>query len=191
MTVRKIINTTYDETQVWTLGSLGTMVKTFGVNRDGALEMSPISAPQVPPLPTGSNVNLYNYGGTLGVQDASHGFRALYFVGAPKNVLPVSSGTIAALEGYLYTNFGATGTVVFNLPIISASFGDTIEFAVVAGQYIQIVAQSGDFIVNGSLSSVSGGYFRNSAIGSILSLVSVAPNKWFVELISGIWLVDE
>ena len=193
MTIRKIINTTYDHIQMWAKSGTSTMIKVFGVTKDGVLELAPLASE--PANPTGSNLNLYNYGGAIRIQNAVNGARTPQFGG--KSIINTTTGTVVATSGNFYTNTTAVGPVIVNLPVPGVSGGDEVGIAVTTdNQFVRIQLTNGCVILNGSASTVTSngtttGYFRNAAIGSMINLISVNSTTWIVSAISGVWLVDE
>jgi len=97
---------------------------------------------------------------------------------SPVSVLVTSSRNI-------FTNAGATGSVTFNLP--GAEAGAEFGFAVAANQTFVVTAASGDFIIEGSSSSTSGGSFTSTQQYSFLKIVAIDTTTWVVTNLQGAW----
>lgn len=89
----------------------------------------------------------------------------------------------------LVTHTGAAGEVIFTLPSTIWA-GTGYSFVVNTAQYLQVKANTGFVIYNGTSVSASAGYIRSNAKGSTLTIVLGNTNEWYVMAITGTWTVD-
>lgn len=85
-----------------------------------------------------------------------------------------------------FTNGGAAGTVNFTLP--TAALNLYYAFAVTTnGQTLTVTAGGSDTIRSGGTVSAAGGTMSSSSKGSVIEIVAMAANEWYVKSIVGTW----
>lgn len=88
-------------------------------------------------------------------------------------------------SNYVFTNSGASGAIVYTLPVATA--GAQYGFYIKAGQQVTITAASGGYIKYGTISTSSGGSFSSSTIGNYLKILAISTSEWIVDFIVGEW----
>lgn len=83
-----------------------------------------------------------------------------------------------ALAGQVFTNAGAGGAVIFNLPEASANIGSIYTFAVSATQNLDINPDNLDVILYGGCSA--GDALRADAAGENVTLMAIDATNWIV-----------
>jgi hypothetical protein len=86
----------------------------------------------------------------------------------------------------VFTNEGATGAVIFNLP--TAVAGLTFTFVVQDAVGIVITAAAGDTIRIDTLVTAAGGSVTSTAIGSSVTLVAINATEWVAIAALGTWV---
>lgn len=81
-----------------------------------------------------------------------------------------------------FTNTGATGQVIFTLPVASSGF--ECSFAVTAAQELRVSAPSGNINVGGVLTA--GVFLKSSTIGATLN-IGVRNGAYVVLMTTGTW----
>jgi len=81
------------------------------------------------------------------------------------------------------TNIGATGQVIFTLPV--GVVGYCREFLIKENEYLQAKAQAGETISYGGTSSASGGYVRSDVVGTAFKLKCTALTEWDISELEG------
>jgi len=88
-------------------------------------------------------------------------------------------------SGTLFTNEGATGTVILTLP--AAAIGLEYEFYIQANQTFTITAGSGDTIRSGTNVSTAAGTVSNNTVGNMIRIVAINSTEWIARTITGTW----
>jgi len=88
----------------------------------------------------------------------------------------------------VFTNEGATGTVILTLP--SAVAGLTYEFYIQANETFTITAATGDTIRVTNQVSVTGGTISRNRVGNLVKMVAINSTEWVVETIMGVWTLS-
>jgi hypothetical protein len=108
--------------------------------------------------------------------------------GAVSVTADASGATLAATDsGKTFTNEGASGLAVFNLPTAAASL--IYSFIVENANGIKAVANTGDTIRIATAVSASAGNAQSTTIGSTLTLVSINATEWMATSTLGTWSV--
>lgn len=103
------------------------------------------------------------------------------------NVLPKTANysVTEADFGTTFTNGGASGTVIFSLPVPVA--GMEFTFMIYASHTVEILAAGGTAINIGSGSSSSGGNASANTVGYSLTLKAISNTNWFAKCHEGTW----
>lgn len=94
--------------------------------------------------------------------------------------------TLTATDiGGRFSNAGATGAVIFNLPEASTWIGGVIRFTVLAAQNLDVNPDNGDQIL--AITNAAGDALRNATIGGTLTLMAVDSTNIVVISSYGTW----
>lgn len=96
---------------------------------------------------------------------------------------PVS--VAAADSGQIYTNAGAGGAVVFNLPEASTVIGQSFTFVVIAAQNLDVNPADADVILGAT--NAAGDALRNAVAGGSITLTVIDATNIVVTGINGSW----
>lgn len=88
-------------------------------------------------------------------------------------------------SGKVFTNEGATGKIVFNLPTAVANYNYT--FVVEDADGIDVVASAGDTIQFASTVTAAAGTITSTTIGSSITLVAINATEWVATSLVGTW----
>lgn len=90
-------------------------------------------------------------------------------------------------SGKVYTNEGATGEIVFNLPTAAANLFYT--FVVQDSDGVEVVANTGDTIRLAGSVSASAGKIESATIGSSVTIIAINATEWVAMALMGSWTV--
>jgi hypothetical protein len=96
------------------------------------------------------------------------------------NVLDADNNT-------LFTNNGATGTVILTLPTAAAD--KIYEFGVKTNQILRVQANTGDTIRQDGFVTAANGYFESDVVGNVIKLVAIDNTEWIITNIVGVWSI--
>ena len=89
-------------------------------------------------------------------------------------------------NGNLFTNRGATGQIIYTLPV--PQVGMNFRFFVVAAQNLRIVATTGVTIRIGAGVTAAAGHIDNATTGGYVELTALSTTQWYgVEGVAGAW----
>jgi hypothetical protein len=87
-----------------------------------------------------------------------------------------------------FTNEGASGQIIFNLP--AAFAGAEFTFYVQAAYNLRFVADTGDTIRLGSTVSKAAGYVESAVVGDCVRIKAINVTEWVAETWVGAWTVE-
>lgn len=105
-------------------------------------------------------------------------------------------------NGAIFSDFGSSGIVTFNLPSVDAqpnlTYGDRVTFVVESNGVKIVAAERSDKIFFGSTVSATNGYIQSTTPGDTVTLVMTrfldtgvnTIGAWYVESYTGTWSVD-
>lgn len=105
-----------------------------------------------------------------------------------RNISPVAIN-LNQERDFVFTNEGAGGLIVFNLPAAVSTGTFTYTFAVQNVNGIQVTAAAGDTIRIAGVVSAAGGTTTSVVIGSVIKLQCINATEWFTVSVVGTWTI--
>jgi hypothetical protein len=160
---------------------------------------------------TANAITIQNGGGTANGATGAYNFNLPITVGSAGQVLTSQGGGTAAMtwssvvtaafttsskttafnvvaadDWKRYDNTGAGGSVIGTLPA-SPSAGDNWCFLVTAAQTLEILANTGETITMGNVTSASAGNLQSATVGSSVCLYFQSTTAAYVWASNGTW----
>lgn len=105
-----------------------------------------------------------------------------------RNISPVAIN-LNQERDFVFTNEGAGGLIVFNLPAAVAAGTFTYTFYVQNVNGIQVTAAAGDTIRTAGVVSAAGGTTTSIVVGSCIKLQCINATEWITVSLIGTWTI--